>query len=192
MRYLIFTLLFLCSACIQIGSAPQPTNYYLLEPMRDAQEIRLDSNLNIHLELISFPEYLDRYQIVTKGGKNGIVFSDSERWAEPVRDNLMRVIREDLMLLIPNSTITLGPWESSSSSASAIKVKLIVNQFSGELGAYALTDIRWKIRREMEPMSQGHFTDRQDVGENFSDFIVTLNREINNFSSELAMKLREH
>lgn len=189
MRYLIFSLLFLCASCIQIGSTPQPINYYLLETISKVPETHPEVRLDIHLELINFPEYLDQLQIVTKNSDNGILFSDSERWAEPIRENLIRVIRENIAMIIPNSTISVGPWERSTENA--IKVELLFNQFSGKLGKYAHTDIRWRMSHGGGQTSQGRFTDLQTIGDNFQDFVVGLNTGINNFSTELALKILE-
>lgn len=189
MRYLIFVLLFFCSACIQIGSAPQPINYFLLETMSTTPKAYTDRGVNVHLVLINFPEYLDQLQIVTNNGDNGILFSNSEHWAEPVRENLLRVIRGNLAMIIPNSTVSVGPWEKATDNA--IKVELLFNQFSGKLGEYARTDIRWRIIEGTGTTSQGQFTDQQTIGDTFQDFVVGLNAGINNFSTELALKLLE-
>ncbi|WP_321391706.1 PqiC family protein [uncultured Desulfuromusa sp.] len=187
MRYLIFVLLFLCSSCIQIGGTPQPMNYYLLKKTNKIPEIHPNFHEDIHLELINFPEYLDQPQIVTNNDDNGILFYDTERWAEPLRENLARVIRENLAMMAPNSSISVGPWESAT--ANAIKVELLFNQFSGKLGEYTRTDIRWRISQGTGQTSQGHFTDQQTIEDNFQDFVIGLNTGINNFSTKLGLIL---
>ncbi len=187
MRYLLSILLLLCTSCIQIGSDPQPVQYYLLESMTDAPEFSSGETSNIDLELVNFPDYLDRLQIVTRNNNNGIDFSDSARWAEPLQDNMTRILRENIALMLPNANISVSPWENSGNDA--VKVKLVVNKFSGKLGDHSQVDIRWTIDNGGESTIQGHFIDQQPIGDNYHEMIVGLNSGINNLSLELAKKL---
>jgi len=187
MRYLLSILLLLCTSCIQIGSDPQPVQYYLLESMTDAPEILSGEALNIDLELVNFPDYLDRLQIVTRNDNNGIDFSDSARWAEPLQDNLARILRENIAQMLPGARISISPWENSSNEA--VKVVLVVNKFFGKLGDHSQVDIRWAIDNEDGSTIQGHFIDQQPIGNNYQEMIVGLNSGINNLSLELAKKL---
>jgi uncharacterized lipoprotein YmbA len=157
--------------------------------MTEAPKVYSDISLNIHLELINLPEHLDRLQIVTSSGNNGILFSESERWAAPLQDNLMRVVRENLALIIPGGVISVGPWESSGSNA--VKIELVFNHFSGQLGDHTQIDIRWRVSNNLGQTIQGHFTERQPIGDDYRDLIVGLNKGIYNFSLELAKEIAE-
>ena len=187
MRYLILISFLLCSSCIHIGNPPPHINYYLLESMTDPPIIYSENTLNIKMELTGFPEYIDRLQIVTHNGNNGINFEDSERWAEPVQDNLVRVLRENLAQIIPGSSISASPWESSSSNS--IKIELVFNHFSGQLGGHTQIDIRWKINKSPGQIKQGYFTEQQPIGDEYQDLIIGLNNAISNLSLELAKYL---
>lgn len=187
MRYLLLMLFLLCSSCIQIGHEPQPMHYYLLESMVEAPRINLDYKLIVDLELIDFPDYIDRPQIAARKDNNGIQFVDDERWAEPVQDNLMRVIRENLALMIPGLEVSVSPWENSNSNA--VKVKLVINSFLGKLDGSTQLDIRWTIDDPSAQVIRGHFTDQQPIGGNYQELVVGLNNGINNLSLVLAKKL---
>ncbi|MEA3362705.1 MAG: PqiC family protein [Thermodesulfobacteriota bacterium] len=187
MRYLISILLLLCTSCIQIGSDPQPMQYYLLESMPERPTFSSDNTLNINLELVNFPDYLDRLQIVTRNNNSGIEFSDTERWAEPLQDNLTRILRENLALLLPNSRITVSPWENSIEGAR--KVKLVINKFFGKLGDRTQIEIRWSINNDRGETIQGHFIDRHPIGNSYQDLVVGLNNGINHLSQNLAKEL---
>ena len=187
MRYLLPTLLLLCSSCIQIGSDPQPMHFYLLESIQEAPNNYSGKTLDISIELINFPDYLDRLQVVTSDNSSGVEFSDSDRWAEPLQDNLIRIIRENLALLLPDADITVSPWENSSNEA--IKVKLVVNKFLGELGEQTQVDIRWSISRNAKQKEQGHFTDQQPIGNDYQSLVSGLNAGADNLSLKLAEEL---
>lgn len=191
MRYLLLAILslLLCSSCIQIGSDPQQMHYYLLDSNPQMPTILSSKALNINIELTDFPEYLDRLQIVTRNNNNGINLSDSERWAEPLQDNLLRIIRESLALMLPNSSITVSPWENSNDEA--IKVKLMINKFLGKLDEKTQIDIRWIIDNGRDQIIQEHFIDQQAIGNSYQDLVVGLNSGINIFSQGLAKKLAD-
>lgn len=191
MRYLLLAILslLLCSSCIQIGSDPQQMYYYLLDSNPKMSTILSSKTLNINIELTDFPEYLDRLQIVTRNNNNGINISDSGRWAEPLQDNLLRIIRESLALMLPNSSITVSPWENSNDEA--IKVKLMINKFLGKLDEKTQIDIRWIIDNGRDQIIQEHFIDQQAIGNSYQDLVVGLNSGINIFSQGLAKKLAD-
>ena len=50
---------------------------------------------------ITVPKYLDRPQIVTRSGRNQLALGEFDRWAEPLQDNVLRVLAENLAFLIP-------------------------------------------------------------------------------------------
>ncbi len=185
-HYLPIILILLCTSCIQIGSDPKPMHYYLLESMPVTTSAHSSKTLNIDIELTKFPEYLDKQQIATSTQTNGIAFSETNRWAEPLQDNLMFSVRENLALLLPNANIAVSPWESSDPAA--FKLKLLVNKFSGKLGASAKINIRWSIGNN-KSIVNGHFTYQQPIGSSYRDLVAELNKGLNQFSSQLAKKL---
>src|SRR5262245_27955865 len=63
---------------------------------------------------ITLPKYLDRPQIVTRVDHNQLALSEFERWAEPLQDNITRVLGEYLALLVPTDQALLRPWPPSA------------------------------------------------------------------------------
>ncbi len=187
MRYLIILLLFVCSACIQIGNDPQPQQYYLLESFTEIPHMTYNNSLNIDLELIDFPDHLDRLQIVTLNDKNQIDYSDNDRWAEPLQGNITRTIRENISLMLPNADITVGPWESGHSEGT--KIKVMINKFYGQLNGITQVDIRWIIENGRDQAIKGHFVDQQSIGDNYRDLVIALNEGINRFSQKVVNNL---
>ncbi|MCD6187862.1 MAG: membrane integrity-associated transporter subunit PqiC [Desulfuromusa sp.] len=187
MRYLLIILLLLCSSCIQVFDDPLPMRYYLLEGVPQETDIASDKALTIAIQLTSFPVYLDRLQIITKNDDNTINVADHDRWAEPIQGNILQTVRENLRIRLPAANIAISPWENSTTDA--IKAKIMVNKFSGKLGEHTEVDIRWTIDGGAGEIRQGHFTDRQPIGDSYQDLVAGLNSGINNFSMELAKNL---
>lgn len=186
MRYFLILLLLLLSSCIQMIGDPEPVNYYLIEGLLEEVNFYSDKGLMIDIQLINFPTYLDRSQIITQKN-NTVKFSEHDRWAEPLQGNLEQVLRENLKILLPNAEITVSPWESSTENA--IKTKIMVNKFSGKLDDRTDVDIRWTIEMGNGKISEGHLIDRQPVGDTYQELVAGLNIGINNFSLELAKDL---
>ena len=187
MRYFLILLLLLCSSCIQMFDDPQPIHYYLLEGVPQETETASDKALTITLQLTSFPAYLDRLQIITKNDDNTINVAAHDRWAEPIQGNILQTVRENLRIILPAANIAISPWEDSTKEA--IKIKIMVNRFSGKLGERTDIDIRWTIVDDMGSHLQGHFTDQQPIEETYQELVAGLNSGINNFSLELAKNL---
>ncbi len=186
MRYFLILLLLFLSSCIQMVGDPEPVNYYLIEGLPKGTEIYSDKELTIDIQLINFPTYLDRPQIITQKD-NTVKFSEHDRWAEPLQGNLEQVLRENLRILLPGAKVTISPWEDSGTKS--IHAKIMVNKFSGKLSDHTDVDIRWTIKMDTGEIHQGHFTDRQPVGEKYRNLVGGLNRSINNFSLILAKNL---
>jgi len=187
MRYFLILLLLFCSSCIQLLDDPQPIRYYLLESLPQEADICSHKTLAINLQLTNFPIYIDRHQIITRGSNNTIKFSNLDRWAEPLQENILQTVRENLRIMLPEAEIAIGPWENSTKDA--IKTKIMINRFSGKLGDHTDVDIRWTIERENEEIRQGHLIDRQPVGDTYQELVAGLNVGINNLSLQLAKDL---
>ena len=187
MRYFFIVLLLICSSCIQIGSDPKPLHYYLLEAPTNQPQIYSSKKLNISIELIKFPEYLDRLQIVTNDQKNSVILNENQRWANPLSDNILQVLRENLVLALPDSIVTIHPWEDADTPAT--KLKLSVDKFAGKPGETANVAIRWNIIDAEGESLYGTFSEQQPVAENFSDLVAGLNDSLNRFSQSIAKQL---
>jgi len=189
MRYLYSILLLLCTSCIQLGGEPQPITYYLLQGVHDTAEVYSDKTLDINIELVKFPGHLDRPQIVTQREQNKIEFNSYARWGEPLKENLIQTLRENLLMFFPNANISISPWEHSDDDA--IKIDLTVNSFTGEFGGYTNIDVRWTITHNNKT-KRGHFTEQQPLEDTHHNLVTELNNSLSRLSKELANSLRSY
>jgi hypothetical protein len=91
------------------GCAVQETRFYLLTPESPHWPLAKSKGKSeippmTVLLAVDIPGYLDRSQIVTRS-HNRLHLAEHDRWAEPLRDNIARVIAEDLAGLCPGSRI---------------------------------------------------------------------------------------
>ncbi|MCK7492219.1 MAG: PqiC family protein [Comamonadaceae bacterium] len=59
------------------------------------------------------PDYLDRLQVVTRTPSGELAVSDTQRWAEPLQEGLIRVLDENLSALLGTERIVRFPWPRS-------------------------------------------------------------------------------
>ncbi len=93
-RILIIGLPLILVAC----STTQPSKFYLLSSMETSQRYKEPQlgQYAILVKPIKFPEYLDRPQMVLRENDYKLQFNEFHRWAEPLKDNFIRVFMENL------------------------------------------------------------------------------------------------
>lgn len=109
-RWMILALL--ASGC-SLFSAPDvtPTRYFVLTSDRSLRVGTPDSNgISLGLGPFSFPSYLSRPQMVTRTDPNQIVFSQFNRWAEPVEAGFQRVLAENVGAAVGTNEVVMFPW----------------------------------------------------------------------------------
>lgn len=189
----LFSLLFLliCSACIQLGSEPHPTRYYLLEPVADISTNASEQPLQLELSPIEFPSYLDRPQIVSRTADNGILVAEYDRWAEPLSDNLTRTLQENLRNQRPSLRISSAPWNNHNGPEYLLRIT--VNRFDGILGQQTDADIRWTLidYKNGQELARRHFQRQVKIESDYQGLIDGLSRTLAELSREVTTILAE-
>ena len=106
---------------------------------------QITDGLSIGIGPVSFPDYLDRQQIVIRTGPNEISFSEFDRWAEPLKNNFMRVFKEDLVERLRTDNIFVYPWPPGA--VFEFQVSAEVTRFDAHPGDSAKLDVQWMILR---------------------------------------------
>jgi uncharacterized lipoprotein YmbA len=90
MRY---ALLALCAACSLGGHRPTYSYFVLTSTPATASR---PGGRAVAVAQVTIPGYLDREQIASRMGGNHLVYSTSDRWAEPLDQAFERTLRADL------------------------------------------------------------------------------------------------
>src|SRR5215468_100727 len=59
---------------------------------------------------VDLPQYADRPQVVTGNTSNELHPAALAQWAEPLADNFVRVLAENLSLLLDTDRVAVFPW----------------------------------------------------------------------------------
>lgn len=105
--FLLGVSLFLVSGC----AGSKPSRFYTLNAMENTQDVRknvvAEEQVFIGLDPVAIPGYLDRPQIVTIDKGNELHISEFDRWAGPLRENIERVLLENLSILLSGETVSV-------------------------------------------------------------------------------------
>ncbi len=104
--------LFGLSGCLSVSSSPN-AKFYMLEPMEKDQvsgEFNIPSGVIIGVGPAEIPEYLDRPQIVTKNRDGTLSIAQFDRWGESLDLGLVRLVDENLSLILPGVPLEMFPW----------------------------------------------------------------------------------
>ena len=188
---LVLILSLACTACIQLGGDVQPQHFYLLSPKAEAAGGN-SAPLNLSISPIEFPSYLDRSQMVSRTPQNELVISANDRWGEPLQDNLLRVLKENLRRQLSGLQITSYPWQPETDEG-GILLQLTVNQFDGIPGVQTRVDIRWALvdAETHRLLVQRHFLTQVPIGTRPADLVAGLSESLAQLSTAISTELKQ-
>jgi uncharacterized protein len=187
----------LLSTLVAGCAGPSPrSNYYLLNALPDqetGQTTTVDSDgLSIGIGPVSFSDYLDRQQIVIRTGPNEISFSEFDRWAEPLKNNFMRVLKENLVDRLRTDSIFVYPWPPGA--VFEFQVSAEVTRFDAHPGDSAKLDVQWMILRahdrEVILSRKSSYSVKLDRSD-YKTIVAAQSRTVADFSREVAVAVTE-
>lgn len=130
------------SAC----SVTSPSQYYVLSPIKDTSMVAFPDVSKVQVigvGPITFPKYLNRSQLIRFSSNNEVVVEEFNRWAEPLDQNLTRVLRTNLTRLLPTSYGIGYPWKRSMNVR--FQVILDIHQFETDPDGSVIMKAHWAI-----------------------------------------------
>lgn len=147
LRYSKFVVLLALALLIACCTRTQPVTYYQLSTL-DADQTVVDTSAIgdsvIGVGPIRLPERLDRPQIVTRQSSNRLQLSDRHRWVEPLAENIPRVLRENLSVLLGTERFLFYPWSRTVS----VDYQVIIDVIRFEGTGYETAHLKaiWSIQ----------------------------------------------
>ena len=162
---LVATTLFVLATITGCSLAPKadPSQFFVLNPMMENQASASATELDVALGLgpIRIPEYLRRPQMVTRVGPNQVTYAEYDRWAQPLEDSFIRVLREDLSGLFGVVDIAIHPWFSTAQLDFTVEIE--VERFERDPSGAAQLRCMWVIKdgTSGERLDGGQFNQSQ-------------------------------
>lgn len=168
-----------------------PAKFYVLSAARDtgaAEAVCGDKVIGIGP--VTLPEYLDRPQILTRSSSNRLDLADGHRWAEPLTENVTRVLTENISTLLRTDRVAAHPWKRSQAVDFQVRVQVV--QFdAGPEGAVSLV-ARWSVQgrngTELAPARRSSFSVPAAAG-NFDALVAAHSEAVVRLSRDIAAEL---
>lgn len=165
------------------GRSPQVTFYTLTPLVSEVTAPRLTAP-SISIASVTLPELVDRPQLVVPDTGSQVVILENQRWAEPLKSAIPRLLAENISRLTGLERVSAYPQHASSSA----DYRLFVDLQRFELAASAvMVDALWEIRsakggqpvigrsKLVEPVCSA---DYEAVVAGYSRAVATLSKDI--------------
>jgi uncharacterized lipoprotein YmbA len=173
----------------------QLTHFYVLTPLERADWLAPIAGDKLELSLgvgpVTLPRYLDRPQIVTRLDANRLDMAEFEQWAEPLQESVIRILAENLSLLLSTHQIEVFPWQRSARFDYQIVVTIL--QFESHAAAETVLTARWVLYDaggEEEQMRNAFTVTVPQEAHNYQSIVSAMSRALGALSRDIAVSLR--
>jgi len=178
------------------ASTTQPSKFYVLsvltQPEATTQVTTSNADMLIGIGPVTLPAYLNRSQIVTRTSENELKLAEFHLWAEPLKENIARVLMESLSNLLNTNRIVTYPWRTSISVA--YQITLDVVRFDVGSDGNAVMNVYWTVydKDGKEELLKKKSIFRESSGsKDYHSIVAAQNRTLMEFSREIASTIKK-
>jgi len=186
--YHIAAVIITLSILVMAGCAPTPPpTYFQLEEPANIQLSGIERGVAVGVGPLNLPSYLDRPQIVTRATEHQLELSEFNRWAEPLKESILRVIAVNLSNKL-ESTRVFGIPRRDSGVPLEYKVEINIARFDGRLGDEVLLVARWILTNQDSQVisTKVSIIREQASGDSYDSLIQAQNKTLRALSDEIA------
>jgi uncharacterized lipoprotein YmbA len=190
-KLFIFAIFLMLAGC----ASTAPTRYYNLNSLissgTEMKAVSTDQNIAIGVGPIEIPDYLDRPHIVTRTGRNEIKIDDFNKWAGSLRNDISRVLSENLSVLLSIRRVYDYPFKSYI----PLEYQIVVNitRFDGMPGGKVMLKADWTIlggkEKKVILMDAVSFSEQTEGGD-YDSLIAAKSRILANLSRDITAALK--
>jgi uncharacterized lipoprotein YmbA len=179
----------LLTGCVRTSP---PAQFYLLESLRESSASAKNdeaSSVVIVVGPIHIPKYADRPQMITAAGHHRYQLDEYHRWAERLDDNMVRVLVQNLGVLLPASQVLPGGPETPKHADLRVSVNIL--EFLVDTEDEAQLVAQWNIvKNRTFVLSQKSSYRIPVLKKDPQARVAALNETLNRLSREIASALR--
>lgn len=124
-----------------------PSQFYVLASTAELKsqegKFRQKRPRTIGIGPIALPGYLDKPQIVTKAGRYKLELTELDEWGEPLKDNVSRVLVENISILLASDHIHAFPADSPGQDDFQVSIEILA--FDCRLVGGCTLTARWSV-----------------------------------------------
>jgi hypothetical protein len=152
-----------------------------------------EGRIRIGLVTVVVPEYLNRNEIVVNLDNTVYRLAEFNQWAEPLNDNLTRVLEENLTNLLRDNSIDVF-LASDSSIPSDYRLEVDVLRLDGNLGDQVTLVAQWALleAEEDDLMLMRRSEYQEPAADNtYKGLVLAKSRIIEKLSRDMAGAIKE-
>ena len=180
-----------------LGGPSGPTNFYMLSPLSPSQAgtsaATAEGRIRIGLATVVIPEYLNRNEIVFNLDNTVYQLAEFNQWAEPLNENLTRVLAENLTNLLREDSIDVF-LASDSSIPADYRLEVDVLRLDGNLGGQAALISQWVLlaaeEDELILMRRSEYQE-QAADNTYKGLVLAKSRTVETLSRDIAAAIKK-
>jgi uncharacterized protein len=180
-----------------LGGPSGPTNFYMLSPLSPSQAgtamATAEGRIRIGLVTVVIPEYLNRNEIVFNLDNTVYRLAEFNQWAEPLNNNLTRVLEENLTNLLRGDSIDVF-LASDSSIPADYRLEVDVLRLDGNLGGQVALISQWALLETEEGglilMRRSEYQELA-ADQTVKELVLAQSRMIENLSRDIAAVIKK-
>ena len=171
----------------------QPAQYYTLNPMqRPETSPDFKPRFTVSVGPVIIPDSLKRPQIAIRTSDNQVDFSEFHKWAGPLKDDIKRILAENLGILLAEEGATVSTDELLIEPDYRVVVN--INRFDGVPGETAWLNAVWTLKdqksQKIVAVTQSLFTEKIS-GPGYPDLVNAQSRTLAALSREIAAEIKK-
>lgn len=175
----------------------KPTSFYLLDPIDPATERPAGGAVRLAIEEVAIPKYLDRQGLVLRDSANRLRVAGLHQWAEPLDATIMRVLTENLRLLLKQTEVVALPdWRGDYNAELDVQLLRFERQSDGRVvlvASWAVVDSerRRQLLRRRAVVQQAVADAGGITGPDYDAVVAAMNAALGELSRRIADSLRQ-
>ncbi len=134
-----------------LGKGGTTTRYYLVDPVSYTAPESAAAPAAVEIMDLHIPQYLERFQIATRTGDNGIVYAEYHQWGENLRKNLLRTMARNLSGLLGVTDVSTPL--NRSLAAPDFRIQIHIDQFEQDVDGHVRLKARWQVLDARAPQA---------------------------------------
>jgi uncharacterized lipoprotein YmbA len=187
-KYFNHLILIAAIAVIAAGCSSAPSKFYTLNSAA-VSDGKSQANYAVVVGPVSVPTEVDRPQFTVQVAPNRVEIDEFNRWAEPLNENIARVIAADLSTLLGTprvAAVSLANFDPT------YRVTIDIQKFESEPGHAVQIEAVWVVHKTKGGTT---FSGRTDVSEpvkaaGYDELAAAHSRALAKVSSDIAAAIR--
>jgi uncharacterized lipoprotein YmbA len=177
-----------CVAAAAAGCASSPSHFYTLNSTATGDGSPA-ANYTVVVGPVSIPALVDRPQFVVQVATNRVQVDEFNRWAEPLNDNIARVVAGNLAALLGTPQVAAAPLANFNP---AYRVTIDIQRFESVRGRSVLVEAVWVVHRSAgNTTGSGRTVASEPVsGDSFDALAAAHSRALAKVSGDIAAVIR--